>query len=348
MEPSNYLQVSSSNGKEGEEASTWQTVGPITASNNDDCNTESNCQQEAPKRQYTKALPLHVKHLLAPHATIKSHRKSKYLYRHSHDKIDTNLLVFLHGAGDSHTIYHALGRKLSIPQCATLSLHASCMNDSNERDGRDKCGFEALPFGLGWSWFQEMDYNTGLPLNKTSSCYKSSLERAATQLDNLLDDLTSIGEEDDSSSGGWIPERIFLFGFSAGACLAMQTCAHRIQKTKRPLGGAMCIAGGARIVDNVTDNEDGIDATPVLLVVGEKDQKFQTSDAKEAASRYNNSIHNNGVKTSVAKIHIVKGKKEHVMMNTQEEVRAVMEFCGENMIRRTMAMEGYCEVHPGA
>ena len=249
---------------------------------------------------------------------------------------------------------------MNIPQCATLSLSATCMG------GR----FVTLPLNLGHSWFVEMDYSTGAPLHKHNFKLVSSLNRAVETLDNVLEELIGGINVNDVATGteaeyapteecetSWIPERIFLFGFSAGACLAMQTCLDRFEKGKLPLGGGICIAGGSnkncsskKISGGDIDESKAVEKTPVLIIGGSKDEKFTPDAMNESIDFYNSygwkSMKGGGKKPSLpAKAFIMKGKG-HGMINSEEETKAVMEFCGEKMVRRMLAMEGFCEISP--
>jgi len=322
-----FLQLKTTN-EDGAEA--WQNVSQLQnkhGSTTDISQEKQTSNEENEQHPHLKVLPMTVKHLLSPKATIKAHRKANFLYRHSKDKIDTNLLIFLHGAGDSHVPFHTLAKKMNIPQCASLSLHASCMDE----------GFATLPFGLGHSWFAELDYATGQPLHKNNFRLVSSLQRAVDKLDQIISELTE---------GGWVPERIFLFGFSAGACLAMQTCLDRTRKNKLALGGAICVAGGVRgpIKEKDSEQSDGkANSTPVLIIGGSKDEQFTPLAAKEAVDLYN--TFSNTAPTPSAKSFIMEGKG-HGMISSVEETHALMEFCGQHMVRRMIAMEGYCEISP--
>ncbi len=335
----------------------WQSVSNIQNTTLGAQSKKGDIHASHSQQSDRKDLPMKIKNLLSPNATIKAHRKANYLYRHSSDKIDTNLLIFLHGAGDNHLPYHNLGKKMSIPQCATLSLSASCMNE----------GFSTLPFGLGHSWFDEMDYSTGLPLPKQNFKLVSSLKRAVKKLDHLLNALT--GDGDDSDRGvdaTWIPERIFLFGFSAGAYLAMQTCLDRFERGKSPLGGAICVAGGVnKLCTNkfstlksteqkeACEDESGekskaiVEKAPVLIIAGSKDDKFTPTELKKAVEFYNSfqaTLHSSTHATSLsARSFMMKGKG-HDMIKSEEEIKALMGFCAEHMVRRMVAMEDFCEI----
>ena len=398
---------------------------------------------------HKKDLPQSFKKLVSPNAKIKADRRANYLYRHSHDHVDTNLIVFLHGAGDSHVKYRDLFKTMKLPQCACLSLSASCMNtstsaststgmgtyDDDDTNGNvNDNGFVALPFGLGHTWFQEMDYTTGIPLAKNDPMLLNSLDRAVNNLELILQELINgNGNGNKNGNGLWSSERIFLFGYSAGACVAMQLCWERMQKQmpmqhgtenniseitsnrsgqrttststrrpiqrpmqiqRQPLGGAICIAGGmnhnmastlnyiAKNKKNETDDDEeekdehkrNNNGTPVLIIGGSKDETCPPACLRDMAQLYNgychadenendnDNDHGSSSKTPATTTTtttttetatlipanvFIKQDKGHAMIQSKEETRAMMRFCGEHMVRRMVAMEGFSEISPG-
>jgi len=278
-------------------------------------------------------LPLPIKHLLEPDARIKADRRANYLYRHSSDKVDTNLLILLHGAGDSHIKYHALAKKMTLPQTASMSLSANAMDNS----------FVTLPFGLGCTWFAEMDYETGITLQPNDPRRISSLRHATSKLNTLIERLIEEGD--------WVPERIFLFGFSSGACLAMETCFNRTIERKRPLGGAVCVAGGIRCFNTFSEEpKDSTrkqkELTPLLIIGGSDDEVFPPSAVKTAEEIYNSQVSCEAEKGKYIHTYIEDGKG-HAMIGGPNEMKTLMKFFAEKMVRRMMAMEGWSEVATG-
>ena len=329
---------------EGTERIEATTTTDNTNIHNDDLSysTSTSATNEANNGQYRKELPLQLKHLLSPNATVKAHRKENYLYRHSHDKIDTNLMILLHGAGDKHQSYHALAKKMNMPQCASLSIHASSINN----------GFGTLPFQLGHTWFTEMDYTNGQPLHRNNFKLISSLDKAVTQLDKIISLLTVQDGAGAGAGDGWLPENIFLFGFSAGACLAMESCTNRIRKQYLPLGGAICIAGGIHtaIRSHISTSKqwDQSAETPILIIGGTMDDTYPPAKVHAAVQGYNSFVSKNDGCSStrnVAKSFIVP-EKEHGMIQSEAETKVIMEFCAEHMVRRMVNMEGFCEISP--
>lgn len=289
-----------------------------------------------------RMLPRRTKLLLSPNARIKADRRANFLFRHSSDGIDSNLLVLLHGAGDSHKPFHELSRQMQLPQTASLSIHASSCGN----------GFITLPFNLGSTWFEEMDYSiTGDVLPDNHPRRVSSL---STSVDSLIEILQSLCPADDEDPNeGWQPERIFLFGYSSGACLAMETCLRLAIMAERPLGGGICVAGGAKCVlplnekcDRTSTDSDLLHdgCTAILLLVGSDDRVFPPSAARHASKLYNDaykssiSPHRLQSPADPVSIYIKKGKG-HAMVSSEEEMKSIMEFFSQRLVREMPSTE---------
>ena len=304
----------------------WRDAGPITMLPSENDSAFINNLSKAPKMEKKlmkektklKELTSSVKNLLGG--------RQYYEYRHSSDKIDTNLLILLHGAGDSHIPYHNLAQTMMLPQTASLSISASIPET-----------FVKIPFDLGYTWFEETDYlQTGLPLPPNHPKRIRSLEKAIHYLKRVLSCLIV--------DNGWIPERIFILGFSCGACLAMETaldlfiCDDKKQNflSNRPLGGIICIAGGIkfnRYQSSLSPAKNWANLSEVLLVVGQNDKIFTPSEAEMSSRIYNSffKIEKVGTKERV-KIH-VQSNKAHSMISSHEEVHAIMSFLSVKLVR---------------
>ena len=246
--------------------------------------------------------------------TVIGSNREAYKYRHSADKIDENLLIFLHGAGDTHEMFDRLGQQMNLPQTATLSISASMQMEV----GKENHGFVQLPFGLGFTWFEEMDYQvTGDVLQPCDSRRVSSLDHAVRLVTALLDSLTKT----------YIPERVFLFGFSSGACLAMETCRAWHESGKLPLGGAICVRGGIRTKSKSEHKKVANHATDVLIMSGTDDATYSVSVAKSESRRHYTD-------PSKVTVHVQK-EKGHEMISSKEEMKVVMKFLSTRLVRRT-------------
>ena len=243
--------------------------------------------------------------------------KKNYRFRNSPDGIDTNILILFHGAGDTHQSYDKLAIQMELPQTATLALSARNV---------------ALPLDLGYTWFEEMDY-MGETLGNEDQRRLSSLSRAVDWLEHLLGLL--IGSSP-SSSGTWIPERIFLLGFSAGACLVMETCRSWRENGRLPLGGAICVAGGIKSKtlpksknSNSMERQSN-EATDILLITGTNDETYSEESAVKSKQFY-------GTHSKV-QLHIEQNKG-HTMIGSRDEMLAVMKFLSQRLVRRMSSME---------
>jgi predicted esterase len=293
----------------------WQDAGPIELLDGNPFSSRAS-SSDATAASTRPQLPQAAKDWFGV-LRSKPHRRSLYSYRHApRNAHNTNLLVLLHGAGDSHGPYDKLAQTMALPQTAALSLSASCP------------GFTELPFQLGYTWFQEMDYTTGSPLSRDHAMRQSSLLSATQRLCDFIQGLTQ----------QWIPERIFLLGYGSGATVAMTTCQYWCQNCKKPaLGGAVCVGGGdclssIPITINKTcgSNERASQASPILLVVGGNDAGFPPSVAKTIQSKY---MHDCGSgNEQLVQIHVQPNKAQS-MISSEEESKAVMEFLAPKLVR---------------
>lgn len=201
---------------------------------------------------------------------------------------------------------------------------------------------------------------------------KKSLNNAANAMCEIIKALcihpTSIEEkekEKEEGRDGWMAERIFLFGFSAGACLAMECCIKFIMSTREKLvlGGSICVAGGstphrkfyqqARSLNcqklekksDTTKEEQRqgeissclpitkLIGTPILIMAGSKDEKYSPQSAEQAAKIYNEMGVTSSSSVQIANVYTKEGK-DHGMIQSSEEMRKVMEFFSEKLVRQ--------------
>ena len=81
------------------------------------------------------------------------------------------------------------------------------------------------------------------------------------------------------------PSRVFVLGFSQGACLAAESVLSR--EAGEPLGGVVCFTGGL-IGDSVRipGQAPRLDGMPVLLTGGDPDPHVPWARVEETASAY--------------------------------------------------------------
>lgn len=137
-------------------------------------------------------------------------------FRHSADGVDENLLVLLHGFGDTHVAFAALGATLRLPQTAVLALRAP----------------HPMPFGLdGASWFESVDPDTlerwAAPLAPAQRRRRDgSLAAVARPLAAAL------------SALAWPPDRVHLLGYGDGATVAVHAVLEAATAAAAAGGGA--------------------------------------------------------------------------------------------------------------
>ena len=251
-----HLEIQEGTFSTGEPA--WKDAGPIHLLLD---NPPFESHHLATFTNQKQALPKQAKEWLISKHSVKTNkdRQNLYLFRNSpeNNAPNTNLLLLLHGAGDTHRPFDKLAQTMALPQTATLSINSKT------------CGGVDLPFGLGHSWFQELDYATGNPLPQTHSMRATTLQHAADFLMELLLQLSTV----------WAPERIFMLGYGAGATVAMEMC--RLW-TGPPLGGAICVGMdglcGKSEVSSVNDS-----GTPILLLSNDSKLMRECKEEYEVA-----------------------------------------------------------------
>ncbi|KAJ6590996.1 Alpha/Beta hydrolase protein [Mycena vulgaris] len=118
-----------------------------------------------------------------------------FFYAPSDDGTDENLLILLHGLGDTHAPFAALARQLRLPQTAVLALRAP----------------DPLPFlyADAYAWFPAFSLQ-GEPLPAPAQDPSPALALLARVLAHLTRDCA------------WPPARVHLFGFAQGGTLAAE------------------------------------------------------------------------------------------------------------------------------
>jgi predicted esterase len=224
-----HLQVQQGTYSTGE--AVWKDAGPIHL-------LDEKSPQSSSTSVVCAALPKAAKEWLLSRHTVKTKkdRQNLYLFRNASAGPNTNLFLLLHGAGDSHGPFDKLAQTMALPQTASLSLNSKI------------CGIE-LPFDLGYSWFQDVNYGTGEVLPQIHEKRTTSLHQTVAFLHELIKRLHS----------AWITERIFFLGYGAGATVVMEVC--RLW-TGQPFGGAICVGLGLGGVDESSHTPK----TPILLL----------------------------------------------------------------------------------
>ncbi|KAI9669005.1 MAG: hypothetical protein M1817_005162 [Caeruleum heppii] len=149
----------------------------------------------------------------------------------------TNVLVLLHGLGDTKTSFTKLAENLSLPDTVCLSLEAPT----------------PLPFDLGgYHWGDDIlfDQTSGLMLPDAGFTKTTNIIANEVLQDVLI------------SQCGYRARFIFFLGFGQGGMTALSVATARSDE----LGGVISIGGP--LPSAVSDRSKGRSRTPVLVLGG--------------------------------------------------------------------------------
>lgn len=149
--------------------------------------------------------------------------------------VDTNLLILLHGLGDSREPFARLGTQLqrTLPQTAVLAANAPRRIPLLEEDA--------------WMWWDSFDALGELIRHPDP---RDALGALTALVGYLVE-------------CGWPPARIHLFGYAQGGTLALETLIHA--RSTWELGSAVSAAGPLLSLPTFAPPVQ----TPVLLIVRE-------------------------------------------------------------------------------
>ncbi|KIO02593.1 hypothetical protein M404DRAFT_1002201 [Pisolithus tinctorius Marx 270] len=143
-----------------------------------------------------------------------------FSYTASDDGTDENLLVLLHGLGDTHTPFTKLGRSLNLPQTATLALRAP----------------EQIPFlyEQAYQWYASFDPLGDLIERPNPT---PALDLLRIVFAHLIDDCN------------WPSHCIHLFGFAQGGSVA-------VESTISWWKGELAVTSKSRVTESREDDGD--------------------------------------------------------------------------------------------
>ncbi|KAK9825643.1 hypothetical protein WJX81_003864 [Elliptochloris bilobata] len=239
------------------------------------------------------------------------------VYRASSDGVDENLLVLLHGLGDTAGPFARMAERMALPQTACLALG----------------GPLSVPFA-GRAWFPAIDGAGDLIEASPGERRRvQGLERTRALLQAFLDGL---------DKAGWPRRRVHLFGFSQGGTVALDLALHSRGAQRR--GG--CIAVSAALLEETLaaaqapapspaagrePRGSAAAGTPVLMTYGQRD--VQLKPAVLATARV---LRQAGCSVEV---HAVTDKAGGMVAGA-EEMRVLMAFWAHTLSRRPAAGTG--------
>jgi len=145
-----------------------------------------------------------------------------FSYTPSDDGVDENLLILLHGLGDTHAPFANLGEQLKLPQTATLAIRAP-----------DRISYL---YEEAFQWYESFDALGDLLQNPNPT---PALDLLAKIVDHLIGDC------------GWSPPKIHIFGFAQGGTVGVEFALLRWRQQLRkdpdssvsPLGSVVSVCG---------------------------------------------------------------------------------------------------------
>ncbi|CAF9936621.1 MAG: hypothetical protein HETSPECPRED_010391 [Heterodermia speciosa] len=160
-----------------------------------------------------------------------------------------NILLLLHGLGDTNASFTTLGTQLALPETACISLQAPT----------------PLPFDLGgFHWGDDLQFDSATGQMDVDLGFKKAVDMIGRDV------IESVLME----KCGYSPRNIILFGFGQGGMAAVAT-AHSLEFE---LGGVVSIGGP--LLSSCSVN--GKSTTPTLVLGGSSN----TVITKSAVSRF--------------------------------------------------------------
>ncbi|KDO24943.1 hypothetical protein SPRG_09587 [Saprolegnia parasitica CBS 223.65] len=221
------------------------------------------------------------------------------------DTSNENLVVFLHGLGDTHAASFALGQAMALPQTALLSLRAP----------------HALPFDLGYSWYHALsDQGDVLPTGVAHAARDQSMAELLPVLHEALRVLHTVY--------GWPYNRVFLFGLAQGAHVALSVATTFSER----LGGVVSLSGGLLSPPSPAFKQP----TPVLLLHSKNDPLVSSSVFAACQAGCNSAL--GRVETHVFDV------PGPLSLATRDELHPVMAFFAEALYLRHLALEQQADI----
>lgn len=209
--------------------------------------------------------------------------------------VDSNLLLLLHGLGDSDTAFFNLGKTLqkTLPQTAVLTLQAPHL----------------VPFlqGPHWMWWQSFDRFGEL---LTAPNPTETVNSLIALLDHLI------------THCGWPSASIHMFGFGQGATLALETLVSWTRAHTIPLGSIVSVSG--ELISHPTTAPS---STPILQIARSA-TPLKLEDTRWASHRKTSTA------LQVHRLPLTpQGDDEGMLRNNEWD--AVMQFWSERLRNRS-------------
>lgn len=174
------------------------------------------------------------------------------VFRKSKDGVTSNILILLHGFGDTALNFIGFASKMNLPQTCILALEAPLPAIEGIDDIR--------------GWLPTYD-SLGNEIKNTDACVRLGSTKITAQLTQFIIKHVLISPRNE---GGWPKERVFILGFAQGATVALDFSLVYGEK----LGGIVAICGWP-LVHFYPGNDlfklTPTQKTPTLITYGLKD-----------------------------------------------------------------------------
>ncbi|KAI8976749.1 hypothetical protein BDB01DRAFT_304639 [Pilobolus umbonatus] len=239
----------------------------------------------------------------------------KFIFKPSKDGIDYNLIIFLHGLGDTEASFAKLGSDMNIPQTAILAVRAP------------------FPIPLiedAYQWFPSFDMNTGYLLPPGAPERMRGLMETRGRMDQLIDHMIV--------HCGFKQRNIYLFGFLNGGTVAMDTL---LFGKARQLGGVISIGGYLLEEEHGSSKVKEPYNGHILITRGSKDESLGSeSFIRERI----NAIEKQCSSSTRVEQHVIQGKGQ-MMPNSAEEWKIINLFLSKIIRLRNKEMESMSDVY---
>ena len=224
------------------------------------------------------------------------------------DQVPLNILLLLHGLGDTEKPFATLGRQLNLPYTACISIRAPLPLPALFT------GSDALSFHWGDDII--FDQSTG-EIELDSSFRKAT----AVILELIIDEVLI-------RKCGYKPRDLVILGFGQGGMVGLHIAG---QKAELEMGGVVSIGG--RLPSSSTSTASISKAkTPVLVLGGSRSTQVTRSAIDVLKSRFGD-------------VEYVKwAKAEDSMPKSREEMLPIMRFFARRLRSRAGVPEGAVEI----
>ncbi|KAI8897480.1 Phospholipase/carboxylesterase/thioesterase [Globomyces pollinis-pini] len=173
-------------------------------------------------------------------------------FKASKEGVNSNLLILLHGLGDTPVNFLKFGTGMQLPQTAIVSLK----------------GPHPIPFfDEGSGWFPVVKMSLILEMEHDHPVVKAGIKKSRDLLSKFLKTCVFLSE---SNLGGWPPERVFLLGFSNGGTISLDLLlSGQIDNKSINLGGVISISGW--LFNNYLQESQPC-KVPICITQGKNDQ----------------------------------------------------------------------------